>query len=59
MMDRVLNAFWAAQRLLSATLGVPTALLVKFLSLSWPARWLAAAGGGGQRGRARIARRIF
>jgi hypothetical protein len=36
-MDAVLNLLWAAQRLLSATLGAPTGLLVKFLSLFWPA----------------------
>jgi hypothetical protein len=57
-MDTILNLLWAAQRLLSATLGVPTTLLVKFLSLSWPARRLSAAEGGGERGHPRIARRI-
>jgi hypothetical protein len=45
-MDAILNLRWAAQRLLSAALGVPTAVLVRLLSLSWPARRLAAAGAG-------------
>jgi hypothetical protein len=35
-MDAILNLLWAAQRLLSAALGVPTAVLVKLVSLSWP-----------------------
>jgi hypothetical protein len=48
-MDAVLNLLWAAQRLLSAALGVPTALLVKVLSLSWPAQLGATAGAGTER----------
>jgi hypothetical protein len=45
-MDAILNLLWAAQRFLSATLGVPTALLVGLLSLSWPAHRVAATGAG-------------
>jgi hypothetical protein len=45
-MDAILNLLWAAQRLLSAALGVPTALLVKLLSLSWPGQLGATAGAG-------------
>ena len=35
-MDAILNLLWTIQRLLSAALGVPTAVLVKLVSLSWP-----------------------
>jgi hypothetical protein len=55
-MDAILNLLWAAQRLLSAALGVPTAVLVRLLSLSWPADLGVIAGAGTGRkheGRAR------
>jgi hypothetical protein len=45
-MDAILNLLWAVQRLLSAALGVPTAALVRLLSLSWPAQLGATAGAG-------------
>jgi hypothetical protein len=56
-MDAILNLLWTIQRLLSAALGVPTAVLVRLLSLFWPAHRVAAAGAGmgrGHDGRTRV-----